>query len=141
MITLAESEAIIVGALAKAAELACSPLSVAVLDAGGHLVAFRRQDGSGIMRFEISFGKAWGALGMGRPSRRLAKQAEERPQFAMALVGVSSGRYVPVPGGVLIRDSAGQLLGAVGVSGDSAERDETCAVAGILAAGLAPETD
>ena len=111
------------------------PLSVAVLDAGGHLVAFKRQDGSGILRFDIAFGKAWGALGMGFGSRELFNRTNANPTFMAALASVSGGRLVPVPSGVLVL-SDGEVIGAVGISGDNSDNDETCAVAGITAAGL-----
>jgi uncharacterized protein GlcG (DUF336 family) len=136
MISLAQASAIVDAALRKGRELDCAPLTVAVLDSGGHLVAFKREDKSGLLRFDIAFGKAWGALGMGFGSRTLAARAGKTPMFFTALAAVSAGRMVPVPGGVLIRDAAGDLLGAAGISGDTSERDETCALAGIEAAGL-----
>ena len=111
------------------------PLSVAVLDAGGHLVAFKREDESSILRFDIAFGKAWGALGMGFDSRELLDRTSMNPTFMAALATVSGGRLVPVPGGVLIR-SDGRVIGAVGISGDNSDNDEMCAMAGIEAAGL-----
>ncbi len=111
------------------------PLSVAVLDAGGHLVAFKREDRSGILRFDIAFGKAWGALGMGFGSRELFNRTAANPTFMAALTAVSGGRLVPVPSGVLIL-SDGEVIGAVGVSGDNSDNDEICALAGIAAAGL-----
>jgi len=112
------------------------PLTVVVLDAGGHDIALKREDGSGILRVEIARGKAWGALGMGLGSRALARRAEENPRFFAALAAASGGRVVPNPGGVLVRAADGSLLGAVGVSGDSSDHDEACAVAAIRAAGL-----
>lgn len=127
------------------AALACGrtrgfmPLSVAVLDPGGHLVAFKREDGSGILRFDIAFGKAWGALGMGFGSRELFNRTQANPTFMAALSTVSAGRLVPVPSGVLIR-SGGELVGAVGISGDNSDNDEICAVAGVEAAGLTAQT-
>jgi uncharacterized protein GlcG (DUF336 family) len=136
MISLAQASTIVDAALRKGRELDCAPLTVAVLDSGGHLVAFKREDKSGLLRFDIAFGKAWGALGMGFGSRTLAARAGKTPMFFTALAAVSGGRMVPVPGGVLIRDAAGDLLGAAGISGDTSERDETCALAGIEAAGL-----
>lgn len=120
-------------ALSKGRDTGCEPLTVAVLDAGGHLVAFMREDRSGILRPDIAIGKAWGALGMGMPSRSLREKNE---RFLTALASVSSGRVVPAPGGVLIKDSRGDVIGAVGISGDAAEKDEVCAIAGIRAAGL-----
>ncbi len=122
-------------ALAAGREHKFMPLSVAVLDAGGHLVAFKREDGSGILRFDIAFGKAWGALGMGFGSRELFNRTQANPTFMAALSTVSGGRLVPVPSGVLIL-AEGRVIGAVGISGDNSDNDETCALAGIAAAGL-----
>ena len=135
-ITLAQASIIVDTALNKGRETHCTPLTVAVLDAGGHLVAFKREDRSGILRFDIAYGKAWGALGMGFGSRELADRAGKNPLFFGVLATVSHGRLVPVPGGVLIKDAAGSVLGAVGISGDTSDKDEVCAVAGIEAAGL-----
>jgi uncharacterized protein GlcG (DUF336 family) len=109
------------------------------LDAGGHLVAFKREDKSGILRFDIAFGKAWGALGMGFGSRELFNRTNANPTFMAVLSTVSGGRVVPVPSGVLVL-SGGEVIGAVGISGDNSDNDETCAVAGITAAGLEPKT-
>jgi 3-hydroxyisobutyrate dehydrogenase len=139
-LTLTQAGRIVDGALQKGRELKCAPLSVAVLDAGGHLVAFKREDRSGIMRHDIAVGKAWGALGMGFGSRELFERATKQPMFITALTAVSAGRLVPVPGGVLIKDAAGETVGGVGVSGDASDRDELCAVAGIEAAGLTAMT-
>ena len=138
-ITLDEADALVAAALAKAAEIGCAPLTVAVLDPGGHVVAVKRQDGSGILRVEIAVGKAWGALGMGLGSRELARRAEHVPQFFAALTAASAGRMIPVPGGVLIQSDDG-IAGAVGISGDTSDRDEECAVAGVVAAGFRAET-
>ncbi len=107
-----------------------------MLDAGGHLVAFKREDSSGILRFDIAYGKAWGALGMGFGSRTLFERAANTPQFFNALAVASGGRVVTNPGGVLIKDAGGDILGAVGISGDTSDKDEACAIAGIEAAGL-----
>jgi uncharacterized protein GlcG (DUF336 family) len=135
-VTLAQASIIVDVALKKGRETNCAPLTVAVLDAGGHLVAFKREDKSGILRFDIAFGKAWGAIGMGFGSRELADRAGKNPLFFGVLATVAQGRFVPVPGGVLIKDAAGAVLGAVGISGDTSDKDEVCAVAGIEAAGL-----
>jgi uncharacterized protein GlcG (DUF336 family) len=113
---------------------------VAVLDAGGHLTAFKREDNSSLLRFEIANGKAWGCLGMGFGGREFARRAAAQPVFIGAIAAASGGRVVPVPGGVLIRGSDKQIVGAVGISGDISENDEACAVAGIKAAGLLPDT-
>ena len=117
-----------------------APLTAAVLDAGGHLVALLRADGASLLRPEIATGKAWGALGMGFGGRELAHRAAKMPVFFNALSNLSGGRMVPVPGGVLIRDATGALLGAVGVTGDTSDNDELCAVAAVRAAGLVADT-
>ena len=136
-ITLDQADRLAGAALDAGRETDCRPLTVAVLDPGGHLVVLKRQDDSGIMRPQIATGKAWGALGMGVPTRSLAGLVEQMPPaFSAALPAVSGGRFVPVPGGVLIRDTQGTLLGAVGISGDVSDKDEVCAVAGIRAVGL-----
>ncbi len=101
-ITLAEAALVVDAALAKGRDLGLAPLTVAVLDAGGHLVAFKREDGSGILRFDIAYGKAWGSLGMGFGTRELTKRAANSPAFLTALAAASGGRVVPSPGGVLI---------------------------------------
>ena len=137
-LTLDQANTIVTTALKHAASVGLRPLTVAVLDDGGHLVAFQRQDKSPIMRPQVAMGKAWGAVGMGRSSRGLSVIAAERPAFVSALVAVSEGRLVPVPGGVLILDKDGATLGAVGISGDTSDKDEEAAVAGIKAAGLVP---
>ena len=142
-VTLAQASTIVDVALKKARENNLAPLTVAVLDSGGHLVAFKREDKSGILRFDIAFGKAWGALGMGFGSRTLASRAAKTPQFFTMLAAASGGRMVTNPGGVLIKDASGTILGACGISGDTSDKDEMCAVAGIEAAGLMadPGTD
>jgi uncharacterized protein GlcG (DUF336 family) len=140
-LTLDQASRIIDVALAKAAELKLKPLTVAVLDAGGVLIAFKRQDKSPNLRPEIAMGKAWGSLGVGRSSRGLFQMAQERPAFVNALIAASNGRLIPVPGGVLVRDASATIIGAVGVSGDTSDRDEECAAAGITAVGLTPDTN
>lgn len=135
-LTLVQASTIVDVALKKARDSNFAPLSVAVLDAGGHLVAFKREDKSGILRFDIAFGKAWGALGMGFGSRTLFERAEKTPMFFTTLAAASGGRVVTNPGGVLIRNEAGDIVGAVGISGDTSDNDELCAIAGIAAAGL-----
>ena len=143
VISLSQASTIVDVALKKARDNNLQPLTVAVLDAGGHLVAFKREDKSGILRFDIAFGKAWGALGMGFGSRTLASRAAKTPQFFTMLAAASGGRIVTNPAGVLIRDGAGNIVGACGVSGDTSDNDEICAIAGIEAAGLKadPGTD
>ncbi len=138
-LTLAHANTIVPAALAHGRAQAFAPLTVAVLDAGGHLVAMQREDGSGILRFDIAFGKAWGALGMGFGSRELATRAAANPAFITALTVVSNGRLIPAPSGVLVL-AAGEVIGAVGISGDNSDNDEACALAGIAAAGLDAQT-
>ena len=139
-LTLAMASIIVDKALEKGREMGFAPLSVTVLDAGGQLRAFKREDGSSLMRPEIAMGKAWGVLGMGFGGRELARRAAKMPTFFGALSDMSGGRMVPVAGGVLIRAASGEILGSVGVTGDTAENDELCAVSGIKAAGLKPDT-
>jgi uncharacterized protein GlcG (DUF336 family) len=139
-LTLTQATTIIEKALGKGRQLGCAPLAVAVLDDGGHLKAFAREDGAGILRQQIATGKAWGALGMGFGSRTLARRAADNPAFFGALFAASDGRIVPAAGGVLIRDGAGEVVGAVGISGDTSDRDEACALEGIQAAHLSGET-
>ena len=136
VISLSQASTIVDVALKKARETNLAPLTVAVLDAGGHLVAFKREDKSGILRYDIAVGKAWGALGMGFGSRTLASRAAKTPQFFTMLAAASGGRMVTNPGGVLIKDASGTIVGACGISGDTSDKDEMCAVAGIEAAGL-----
>jgi len=137
---LGEASRIVDGALNRATELALKPMTVAVLDCGGHLVAFKRQDRSGILRPDIAVGKAWGTLGMGAGGRSLAQRAAAAPAFYAALVGASQGRVIPVAGGVLVLDTNKEILGAVGVSGDLPDSDESCAIYGIEQAGLVAGT-
>jgi uncharacterized protein GlcG (DUF336 family) len=112
-----------------------------VLDAGGQLKAMKREDRSSLLRPEIAMGKAWGTLGMGFGGREFARRvAAGNTAFIQALTVASGGRIVPVPGGVLIRDTAGEIIGAVGISGDTSDKDETCAMYGITCAGLTPDT-
>jgi uncharacterized protein GlcG (DUF336 family) len=135
-LTLEKVSIIMDAALAKGSELAFQPLTVVVLDDGGNIKGLKRQDGSGPFWPQIAMGKAWGAVGMGMPSRSLENLAIQRPYFANSLAAASDGRLVPVAGGVLIRDSDGEIIGSVGISGDISDNDEICAVAGIEAAGL-----
>lgn len=140
-ITLTQARAIIAGALDRGAALKCRPLTIVVLDPGGHVVALERQDGSSNLRPEIARGKAAGALALGVSSRQIGVMAAERPSFVASLTGLADGRLVPAAGGVLIRDGDGELLGAVGVTGDTSDRDEDCALHGVAAAGLVVKSD
>jgi uncharacterized protein GlcG (DUF336 family) len=134
-LTLDVARKILDAALAKGVEMKFNPLVIAVLDARGCVKITAAQDGTSLMRAEIANGKAYGALAMGMGSRALFQRSKEQPSFIGAMNGLAQGRLVPVPGGVLIMDGA-RLLGAVGVSGDTSDNDEICAVAGIEAAGL-----
>jgi uncharacterized protein GlcG (DUF336 family) len=121
--------------LAKAREAKYRPMCVAVLDEGGHLKILKREDNASILRPQIALGKAWGAVGMGESSRALGERLKERPAFLGALSTMSQGKVVPVPGGVLIMDG-NDIIGAVGVSGGTADEDEACAIEGVKAAGF-----
>lgn len=117
-------------------DLKLAPLTVAVLDSGGHLVAFARSDASSNMRPQIAIAKASGALGLGVSSRRIAEMAVERPTFIASLTPISQAGVVPAAGGVIVTDDAGTVLGAVGVTGDTSDNDEACALHAIAAVGL-----
>jgi uncharacterized protein GlcG (DUF336 family) len=138
---LAAAETIATATLAAGRAAAMLPLTVVVLDAGGHAVVLKREDGSGILRVEIATGKAYGALGMGIGSRVIRDRLRERPAFQSAIAAASAGRFIPVPGGVLIRRADGAVIGAVGVSGDASDRDEYVAIVGVRAAGLLPHPE
>lgn len=138
-LTLTSAETIIDAALAAGREHGLLPLTVVVLDSGGRQVAMKSEDGSGILRSEIAFGKAYAALGMGISSRLIRDRLSKRPTFLNALATASGGQFIPVPGGVLIEDSDGFTVGAVGISGDTSEKDEFCAIKGIHAAGHVSE--
>lgn len=133
---LALARTIIDAARAAGAARGMKPLSVVVLDRGACVTAFEREDGSSNKRFEIAFGKANGALAMGVGSRALMKRAESQAYFIAAATAAIGGAMVPVPGGVLITDTTGAIIGAVGVTGDTSDNDEIAAIAGIEAAGL-----
>jgi uncharacterized protein GlcG (DUF336 family) len=138
-LTLDAAARIVDAAIALRRREALLPLAVAVLDAGGNLVAFKREDGCGVLRFDIAFGKAWAALGMGMSTRQIRDRMAQRPAFQSALAAASDGRFIPVPAGVLILDAGGVAIGAVGISGDASDRDEYCAIAAAHACGFATE--
>jgi len=135
-ITLELASKIIAATLQRRVEFGFKPLCVAVLDPGGHLVALQREDGASTLRPQIAMAKAGGALALGISSRKIAEMASERPTFIASLGPISPHGVVPAAGGVLIVDADGQLVGAVGVTGDTSDNDEACALAGIAAAGL-----
>jgi uncharacterized protein GlcG (DUF336 family) len=135
-LTLDHADTIVSAALAKGRELGLKPLSVAVLDAGGHLIAFARQDGASTLRPQIACGKAGGALALGLSSRKIGDMAIERPTFVGSLGPISPHGVVPAAGGVIVVDEDGYPIGAVGITGDTSDNDEACTLAGIAAAGL-----
>ncbi|MFZ1103569.1 MAG: heme-binding protein [Hyphomicrobiaceae bacterium] len=137
---LADAQTIVATALATARQRELKPLAVAVLDARGALRALAAEDGASLKRAEIAIGKANGVLAMGVGSRRLAAMAAERPYFLAAATHAVGGSLIPVPGGVLVKDPAGTVVGAVGVSGDTSDNDEIAALAGLAAAGLTADT-
>ena len=123
-------------ALALGRELSAAPLTVAVLDAGGHLISLQREDGASLLRPQIAIAKAWGAVALGKGSRAIAADAQQRPAFIGALNNLADGNLVPAPGGVLIRDAQGEVIGAIGITGDTSDIDEQCAVGAVEAVGL-----
>lgn len=139
MITIRKARTIIKKALEKGAEMELKPLSVIVLDPGGHVLAFERSDGSAPGRFAIAHGKAYGSVMLGMAGTAQMARAEQQAYFMAAVNGAYGGQVVPVPGGVLVRDKKGNVIGAVGVTGDVSDHDAIAAVAGIEAAGFVAE--
>jgi len=135
-LTLAQANTLIEAALARGAELGLKPLTVTVLDPGGHLIACQRQDGASNMRVKLAAGKASGALSLGVSSRKIGDMALERPHFIAAVDTMSEGGLVPAAGGVIITDEGGTVVGAIGVTGDTSDNDEACALAAIEKLGL-----
>jgi uncharacterized protein GlcG (DUF336 family) len=138
-LTLTKANQIIQIAIKTARGLKLEPVTVVVLDEAGHLKAMQREDGATVLRQQIATAKAWGAVNMGISSRALASVAEQRPDFMNALITMTEGKVMPVTGGVLIRDIDNQIIGAVGISGDTSDQDEVCAIAGIEVAGFRAE--
>lgn len=132
---LATAETILTAALEIGRREDMSPLTVVVLDSGGRMICMKSEDGSGLLRLDIALGKAYGALGMGISSRAISDLLAPRPAFQNAIAAASDGRFIPVPGGVLIEDAQGMTVGAVGISGDTSDRDEYAAIHAIRAAG------
>lgn len=137
-LTLDQANQIITAALAASKQAGYQPMGVVVLDEGGHLKAFAREDGASMFRFEVAQGKAWGAVGMGVSSRTLGERAKGNPNFFVSLAATSRGRFLPQTGAVLIKDAQGVMLGAVGASGGTGDEDEAICIAGVKAAGLVP---
>jgi uncharacterized protein GlcG (DUF336 family) len=135
-LTLSQANALIEAAFAKGAELGLKPLTVTIHDPGGHLIACQRQDGASNMRVKLAAGKASGALALGVSSRKIGDMALERPHFIAAVDTMGEGGMVPAAGGVIIADESGTILGAIGVTGDTSDNDEACALAAIANLGL-----
>ncbi len=141
LITLAQANRIIEAIFARGRELACRPMSVIVVEPGAKVKAFQKEDDSAMMRFEMAYGKAYAALALGRSSSLVRMRTEERPLFMQYLMRASDDQIFAEGGGMLIRDKAGDVIGAVGVTGDTQERDEELAAHGIRAAGLTTDED
>jgi len=140
-IGLGTAKSITAGVRAAGKDHGLKPLTVVVLDAGGHVISVEREDGSSNNRFEIAFGKAYGALALGMGSRSLMARAEQQAYFIAAAAAAIGGKLVPVPGGVLVKDATGAVVGCVGVSGDTSDNDELAAMAGITSVSLVPQPD
>ena len=138
-VSLRKARTIIRKSLEKGREMELKPLSVIVLDAGGHILAFEREDGASPGRFAIAHGKAYGSVMLGMAGTAQMNRAEDQAYFMAAVNGVFGGQVVPVPGGILLRDKKGAVIGAVGVTGDTSDNDAAAGMAGVEAAGLAGE--
>lgn len=136
VLNLQTATAISTRALAVGREISAAPLTVAVLDAGGHLISLQREDGASLLRPQIAIGKAWGAMALGKDSRLIAADAQQRPAFIGAVNNLADGKLVPAPGGVLIRNEQGEVIGAVGITGDTSDIDEQCAISALESLGL-----
>jgi len=136
MISLEQANAITTAAIGEGARLGLKSLAIAVVDAGGHLITYQRQDGASIGRFAIAMGKACGALFLGVSSRAIVEMAAERPTFIASAAAIAPSGLIPAAGGVIVIDVAGTVIGAVGISGDTSDNDEACALVGIAHAGL-----
>nr|WP_298141100.1 heme-binding protein [uncultured Pseudomonas sp.] len=136
VLNLQTATAISTRALAVGREISAAPLTVAVLDAGGHLISLQREDGASLLRPQIAIGKAWGAMALGKDSRLIAADAQQRPAFIGAVNNLADGKLVPAPGGVLIRNEQGEVIGAIGITGDTSDIDEQCAISALESLGL-----
>ena len=141
MVKLEQANRVIEAILARGRELKCRPLSVVVVEPGASVKSFQKEDDSSMLRFEMAYGKAYAALALGRSSSLVRLRAEERPMFMEYVMRASGDRIFPEGGGMLIRDNDGEIIGAVGVTGDTQERDEELAAHGIRAAGLKTDED
>ncbi len=136
-LTLVQANAIIAAALERSAQAGYKPMAVVVVDEAGNLKAAQREDGASMFRVDVALGKAWAAVGMGASSRTLAERARDNPNFFVALAATAQGRFLPQTGAVLVKDAAGNVLGAAGASGGTGDEDEAICIAGVEAAGLA----
>ncbi|MEO1399092.1 MAG: heme-binding protein [Pseudomonadota bacterium] len=134
------AEKILAASRAKAREMGLKPLAITVLDARGALRTMIAEDGASLHRADVAIGKAYGAISMGVSSRALGERAEKQAYFVAAASHICGGKLVPVAGGVLIHDDNAQIIGAVGISGDSSDNDEIAACHGISSVGLTPHT-
>ncbi len=137
-LTLDQANEIVSAALRAARDMSIPPVTVVVLDASGDLKAMQREDGASMFRFDVATGKAWGAVGMGVSSRTLADRAVDNPNFFVALAATGDGKFLPQPGAVLIKDAAGEIIGAAGASGGTGDEDEAICARGVEAAGFTP---
>lgn len=135
-LSLEQANKIVAAALAKARDMNILPITVVVVDDGGHLKAMQREDGASMFRFDVAMGKAWACVGMGASSRVLAERAKQNPNFFVTLAATAQGKFLPQPGGVLIRDGNGRVLGAAGASGGTGDEDEAACAHGVTQAGL-----
>ena len=140
-LSLEQANGIIVATFASAERHKCRPMSAIILDAGGRVKAFQKQDGASMMRFEVCYGKAYASLALGRPSRLVLQKAKEKPLFMQSVGELADGPLFLEGGGQLIRDEAGEVMGAIGVTGDVNEMDDICAIEGIHAVGLKTDYD
>ena len=136
LLTLAQANLIIESALTQSKKLGYKPMAVVVLDEAGHTKATQREDGASMFRVDVATGKAWGAVGMGASSRVLGERAKDNPNFFLSLATTSGGKFLPQPGAVLIKNSNGEIIGAVGASGGTGDEDEAICAFGVAAAGL-----
>lgn len=135
-LTLSQANTIIEAALARSKSEGFKPMGIAVLDEAGNLKAFASEDGASMFRFDVARAKAWGAVGMGISSRKLAERAKDNPNFFVSLAATADGKFLPQTGAVVIKDADGRILGAVGASGGTGDEDELICIAGVQAAGL-----
>ena len=134
-LTLQQANQIIAGALASSKDQKFAPMAVVVLDAAGHIKAAQREDGASMFRVDVALGKAWGSVAMGASSGQLAARAKDNPNFFVTLAATAKGKFLPQPGAVLVKNAAGEILGAVGASGGTGEQDEAICMAGVASVG------